>query len=209
MKARRAFTLIEMVCVLVIAAILISLLSNALANSLTWAHVGYEEDAIGDQLEQALDMMEYDVRNAVDIDADYFDSMDARPLSEIRTSFELRLLSVDEGDSQALGRIVYRLKPSDGVYNEENPKERPRPNRILYRSQEDSLHSGNDQSLALYLNTLSQSPKGLQIYYYDQNGAACSLADDIAGVDVRLAGCTKDGETVTRSRHIPLTAKFE
>lgn len=48
MKARRAFTLIEMVCVLVIAAILISLLSNALANSLTWAHVGYEEDVIGD-----------------------------------------------------------------------------------------------------------------------------------------------------------------
>ena len=73
MKARRAFTLIEMVCVLVIAAILISLLSNALANSLTWAHVGYEEDVIGDQLEQALDMMEYDVRNAVDIDADDFD----------------------------------------------------------------------------------------------------------------------------------------
>lgn len=209
MKPRSAFTLVEMLVVLVIAAILMNVLSHGLANGLTWAQSGYEEEVIGNQLEQALDMMEYDVRQAVDIDVDYFDRVDARPLSDIRTSFELRLLTVDEGDPQALGRVVYQLRPSDGIYNEENPKERPRPNSILYRGQEDSLHRGNDQSLALYLNTLSQVPKGFQLYYYNQEGVACSLAEDIAGVEVRLAGTTKAGETVTRSRHIPLTAKFE
>lgn len=209
MKPRGAFTLVELLCVLVIVAILLGLLSNSLANGLTWAQSGYEEEVIGDQLEQALDVMAYDVRNAVDIDVDYFERADSRPLSEIRTSFELRLLAVDEGDERAMGRIVYSLRQSDGIYNKENPLERPRPSCILYRAQEDSLHRGNNQPVAMYLSTLSQTPKGMQIYYYNRAAERCSLAEEVTTVEIRLAGRTKDGTSVTRSRLVPLTAKFE
>ena len=93
MKKHAAFTLIELLAVLLICGLLISLLSHLIANSITWSRSGFEEEVIADQLEQALDFMEHDVRSAVDIDVDYFERVDSRPLSEIRTSYELRLLT--------------------------------------------------------------------------------------------------------------------
>ena len=115
MKKHAAFTLIELLVVLLICGLLISLLSHLIANSITWSRSGFEEEVIADQLEQALDFMEHDVRSAVDIDVDYFERVDSRPLSEIRTSYELRLLMMDEGDERALGRVGYVLRssPSD------------------------------------------------------------------------------------------------
>ena len=102
MKKHAAFTLIELLVVLLICGLLISLLSHLIANSITWSRSGFEEEVIADQLEQALDFMEHDVRSAVDIDVDYFERVDSRPLSEIRTSYELRLLMMDEGDERAI-----------------------------------------------------------------------------------------------------------
>lgn len=212
MKRRAGFTLVELLVVLAIGGLLIGLLSQLIANSLTWSRSGFEEEVIADQLEQALDFMERDVRSAVDIDVAYFDQADSRPLDEIRTSFALRLLMVDEGDRRALGRVGYTLRPSPNDLNAENPKERPRPNSVLYRWQEDSLHSGADQPLAIYLNTnsgLLNEEKGFQIYYLGRDGARCSLADEIYSVEVHLAGTTKDGTVVRAQRVIPLVTKFE
>lgn len=212
MRKRSAFTLVELLCVLVISAILLTLLSHALAGGLLWSRTGFEEEVIGDQLDQALDYIEYDVRGAIDVDVEYFAHSDSRPLEEIRSSSTLRLLSVDEGDERAMGRISYRLRFSDNTYNRENPPERPRPNHILYRGQEDSIHRGADQPLAMYLSSnsgLLGEPRGLLVYYYGAGGERCSLAEEIYSVEVRLCGLTKSGEAITRSRQIPLTAKFE
>lgn len=203
---RRGFTLIEMLCVLAITGILAALLANTAANSIEWARWGFEEDVIAAQFEQALDMIEDDVRQAKDIDVDHWDAY-GNDLSTIRTSLELRLRSVDTADAAREGTIVYTVQLSDGVYNEENPPERPRPSAILMREQDDSIHSGNKQAMAMYLNLNQQDPHGFTVTYYDRSGTRCSLAEDIASVRVSLAGTTKDGTTVMRTRQIPLAAK--
>lgn len=212
MKRRAAFTLIEMIVVLVICGLLITLISNGIANSLVWSRVGFEEEVIADQLEQALDFMEHDVRSAVDIDVDYFETADSRPLSEIRTSFELRLLTVDEGNPRAMGRVIYQLRSGSTELSEENPAERPDSNQVLYREQVDSLHSGAAQPLALYLNRNSNvlsAEKGFQIYYRGRDGEKCSLADDIYSIEIHLSGHTKASTVVTAQRVIPLVGKYE
>ena len=209
MRGRSAFTLLEMLVVLAISAILLTLLSHLLADSIIWGRLGYEEEAISDQLQQALDLIEQDVRAAVDVDVDYFARVDSRALSAIRTSYELRLVSVDEGDERALGLVVYSLRSATNELSLENPKERPRQGSVLYRAQDDSLHSGNYQPLAMYLSSLHNTPKGFQVYYYGADGRPCSLADDIYSLEVCLAGRTKRGAVVSASRLIPLVAKFE
>lgn len=212
MKKHAAFTLVELLVVLLICGLLISLLSHLIANSITWSRSGFEEEVIADQLEQALDFMEHDVRSAVDIDVDYFERVDSRPLSEIRTSYELRLLMMDEGNERALGRVGYVLRSSPSDLSRESPKERPLPNHVLYRWQEDSLHSGADQPLAIYLSSnagLLNEERGFRIYYRGRDGARCSLADDIYSVEIHLAGYTKGNTLVTAYRVIPLVVKFE
>lgn len=206
---RPAFTLIEMLCVLVIAGLLIAVIGNTLANGLTWSRIGFEEAVVEEQLTQALDFIEQDVRNAVDIDVDYYDASDSRPLSEIHTSKDLRLLIADEGNARVMGRIVYQLRSSSTDMSGESPPERPRPDGVLYRAQNDSLHDGANQPLAQYLNTDGRFSWGLSVAYYGRDGAACSLADEVYSVDVQLAGRTKEDVLVTAHRQIPLTAKFE
>lgn len=212
MKTRRGFTLIEMLCVLVISGILLTLAGNAIAGSMTWSRTGFEESVISDQLDQALDYMEYDVRSAIDIDVEVTASSMGRTPSEVRSTTSLRLLTVDEGDPQAMGRIVYQLRSSSNEYNKENPKERPRPNHILYRGHEDSLRlSSKDQPLAMYLSSKSGlgEPLGMRVYYYGRDGARCSLAEEVYSVEIQLTGLTKERTAVTRSRRIPLNVKFE
>lgn len=212
MKKHAAFTLVELLVVLLICGLLTSLLSHLIANSITWSRSGFEEEVIADQLEQALDFMEHDVRSAVDIDVDYFERVDSQPLSEIRTSYELRLLMMDEGNARALGRVGYVLRSSPSDLSRESPKERPLPNHVLYRWQEDSLHSGADQPLAIYLSSnsgLLNEERGFRICYRGRDGARCSLADDIYSVEIHLAGYTKGNTLVTAYRVIPLVVKFE
>ena len=200
MRRRAAFTLVEMLCVLVIAGILISIVAHGLVNSINWSHLGFEEEIIADQLEQALDFIEQDVRSAIDVDVDYFDANDSRNLSDIRTSLELRLLAADENDPRIMGRIIYQLVSSTGDVLKENPPERRRS---------DSTHSGTNQPLAQYLNTDFRHPWGFRVAYYGRDGTACSLAQEVYSVEVRLIGRTKDNTLVTRTRMIPLAAKFE
>lgn len=209
MRRRAAFTLVEMLCVLVIAGIIISIVAHGLVNSINWSHLGFEEEVIADQLEQALDFIEQDVRSAIDVDVDYFDASDSRNLSDIRTSLELRLLAADENDPRIMGRIIYQLVSSTGDVLKENPPERPKPDGTLYRRRSDSTHSGANQPLAQYLNTDFRHPWGLRVAYYGRDGTACSLAQEVYSVEVRLIGRTKDNTLVTRTRMIPLAAKFE
>lgn len=202
---RRAFTLIEMLCVLAITAVLTALAANAAANSIGWARAGFEEDVITEQFEQALDLIEDDVRQAKDIDDGAWAGRDP---AAVRTSVALHLRTVDSGDEAREGTVVYSVHLSDGVYNEENPPERPRASAILYREENDSIHSGGRQSVALYLNLNQDDPHGMTVTYHDRSGARCTLGDDVASVHVQLAGTTKDGMTVTCARRIPLSAKY-
>lgn len=209
MDRRGGFTLVECLCVLAVAALLIAFLTQAVANSHTWARLGAEETILRAQMAQSLDSIEHDVRSAKDLDVAYFLRNDSRPAEEIATAFALHLVTVDEGNSHRSGNVVYSLQLADNSDFANNPSERPTVRRVLYRSQRDSLHSGKNEPLGMYLNSLNDPVKGLQIYFYNRSGVRCSLAEDVYSVEVCLAGTTKEGVVVQQSRTIPLTTKFD
>lgn len=209
MRRRAGFTLVECLCVLAVSALVMAFLTQAVANSHTWAQLGAEESILRAQMVQSLDTIEHDVRAAKDIDVAYFQRNDNRPLDEIATAFELRLVTVDEGDAHRHGEVVYSLQLSDNDDFANNPPERPTVRRTLYRSQRDSVHSGKNEPLGMYLNSFNDSAKGFQVFFCNRAGVRCSLAEDVYSVEVHLAGTTKEGVVVRQSRSIPLAAKFD
>lgn len=207
MKMRRGFTLIELLCALAVAGVLITVVGNLTVNALYWGHVGFEAQVIGEQFEQALDLIEEDVRNAVDIDVSEWGT--EAPLSEMKVTSELRLWVVDATTPHLRGRVFYSLGRSGNAIAEDMPLERPYPNMNLLRAQKDRAHQGQKQPVVYYLNSAYDTPKGLQVHYYNRFAEPCTLAEDIYSVCVILSGCTKDGSVITRQRQIPLTIKYE
>ncbi|MDO4281087.1 MAG: type II secretion system protein [Peptococcaceae bacterium] len=203
MKRQRAFTLLELICVLVTTGILLTLLSHSLVNGLGWLQAGAQERILADQLEQALDTMEQDIRQAKDIDVDYWERQNA--LGQTSTS-TLRLIM---SNTVQEGLLIYRTENSNSTIVNENPTERPKTPKTLYRTLTDSSHSGASQPVCIYLNSDWDTPKGMQIHYYNRAGAPCSLEEPVYSVRVVLSGTTKQGAVVSRERRVPLAMKQE
>lgn len=207
MKKRRGFTLIEMVCAMAIAGIVITVVANLTVNTLHWGRWGFEGRIIGEQFEQALDLIEEDVRQAVDIDVSTWSQ--SAGWTERESTLALRLWTVDATDPFRRGQVSYSIATRNPDTAADTPSERPAPKLNLLRAQKDETHSGANQPVVSYLNSILESPPGLQVYYYDRAGTACTLGDDIYSVRVVLNGTTETGKLVTRERTIPLATKFE
>lgn len=202
MKHRQGFTLIEMLCTLAIAGVVLVAASHIVENTLLWSQWGKEEAIIGQQMEQCLDYMENDIRMAKGIDVAYWQKQ--VPLDKMFSSPELHLRTIDPQYVDEEGKVVYLVKAGSQEIEKDTPFERPMPNHALYRSQRDSQHSGANQSIAMHLNSPLDAERGLRVYYYNRQGQACSLMEEVTSVKVVLAGRTKNGALVKRSRAIPL-----
>ena len=205
MKGKPGFTLIEMLCTLVIAGIVLVAVSNIVGHTILWSQWGNEERIIGNQMEQALDYMEADIRQAKGIDVSFWEKQVA--LETMSSSSELHLRTVDPQYVDEEGVLIYIVKAGSREIAEDTPLERPVPNYALYRSLRDSQHSGYHQPIAMHLNSHLDTERGLRVYYYNKQGKPCSLAEEIFSVKVVLSGWTRAHDLVTRSRTIPLHIK--
>lgn len=207
MRNRRGFTLIELLCALAIAAIVLVAVGNLTNFTLRSARAGLGEQVIREQFEQALDLVEEDVRMASGINVSDWEM--AGNLEETTMTLELCLWMIDPSDHHKRGEVIYRIGRSGNAIAEDMPLERPYPNHSLMRAQRDNTHSGINQPVVYYLNGPSETPAGFAVHYYNQAAAPCSLADDIHSVRVVLSGKTKEGRLIQCARHIPLTTTYE
>lgn len=207
MKKRHGFTLIELLCALAIAAIVIVAIGNLGNLALRSARAGLGEQVIREQFEQALDLIEEDVRMASGIDVRAWEVADT--LERTTVTIELHLWMIDPKDHHQRGAVTYRIGRSGNTVAQDMPPERPYPNMSLMRAQKDNTHSGINQPVVYYLNGPSETPAGLVVHYYNQDAEPCSLADEIHSVHVALNGRTKEGRLVQCARHIPLTTTYE
>ena len=207
MRKKRGFTLIELLCALAIAAIVLVAVGNLTNFTLRSARAGLGEQVIREQFEQALDLVEEDVRMASGINVSDWEV--AGTLAETTMTPELCLWMIDPSDHHSRGEVIYRIGRTGTAIAEDMPLERPYPNYSLMRAQKDHTHSGVNQPVVYYLNGSSETPVGFAVHYYNQAAAPCSLAEEIHSVRVVLSGKTKEGRLVQCGRHIPLTTTYE
>ena len=100
MRKRGGFTLIELLCALAIAAIVLVAVGNISNFTLRTARAGLGEQVIREQFEQALDLIEEDVRMASGIDVRMWET--AGTLEQTPQTLELHLWMIDSKNHHTL-----------------------------------------------------------------------------------------------------------
>lgn len=200
MKAKSAFTLIEMLCVLAILGIFVVVLGNSLSNSLVWFQSAFEQEVIEENFMHILDFIEKDVRGARDV------NQAATEVKDNAQNHVTNFLYLECANPQAPSetrQIAYSVKSATDTDYKNPARERPQVRCNIYRAVIDRSHQGYREPVGNYV----LDKRSFRVSYFDIYGNACVVGGDVYAVQVELIGKTKQGHRVTKKRCIPLSSK--
>lgn len=210
MKRSSAFTLLELICTLVIMALVLVAVGQSIKAGLQWVQEDAQRKMLKDQFEYALRFMEEEVRCADDVlvkEMRYSNLPDNWSKQYQSDKLRLRLIN-EKGEAIEVAYFMKELgKDDQDVIPPERPKVQYGLSRKVY------IDGAKSQPLALGLNNngsgLQNRPHGFIVTFFDRENKPCSIMADIYSIEVSLSGETKQGETVTCSKRMPLAAKME